>query len=161
MIQRGAFPRNAFTLIEMLVVVVILSVVVALNLPNLRYFYQGAVLKQTAYRVLYLMQNAQTRALSVGRDIHLTFDEQKVIFQLNQESEKEGEFAPVPGRLGEGLDVPPMLHVKEEGAPFVFSRDGSISRGLIIICNHKKCCCLSSREERNNIKMFEFSTETE
>ena len=63
-----------FTLIELILVMVLLTLASALVVPNLASFFRGRSLDQEARRLLSLTHYAQSRAVAEGVPIELWFD---------------------------------------------------------------------------------------
>jgi type II secretion system protein H len=59
-------PRRAFTLIELVLVMALLSIVLAVAFPSLRNFFRGRNLDSEARRFLALTRYGQSRAVSEG-----------------------------------------------------------------------------------------------
>lgn len=65
----GQFPaskRSAFTLIELILVMAILTMAVSVTAPSLARFFRGRTLDSEARRLLALTRNGQNRAISEG-----------------------------------------------------------------------------------------------
>jgi type II secretion system protein H len=71
-----AASRRGFTLIELIVVMVLLTVAVGIAAPRLSAFFKGRALDSEARRVLALTRYAQDRAASEGIPVLLWFDTQ-------------------------------------------------------------------------------------
>jgi prepilin-type N-terminal cleavage/methylation domain-containing protein len=67
---------QAFTLIELILVLALLVVMAALTLPRMSGFVQGRALDSEARRLLALMHGTQSRAVSEGMPMMLWVDEQ-------------------------------------------------------------------------------------
>lgn len=127
---------NAFTLIELILVLALLAVMTALIVPRMSGFVRGRALDAEARRMLALMDATQSRAVSEGAPMVLWLDEK---------SEKYGAEAEVSGQNGdpkaETLTVDPTLalSVKKAGSgtqttfkslPAIrFLPDGSVDEG--------------------------------
>lgn len=72
--QRHLFSAQAFTLIELMLVMAILLIVLAVSFPSLRGFFRGRNLDNEARRFLSLTRYAQNRAVSEGYPMVLWVD---------------------------------------------------------------------------------------
>ncbi len=76
-------PRSdAFTLIEMILVMTILTVAVALTAPSLSRFFRGRALDSEARRLLSVMRHGEERAVSEGVPVQLEVDAPRGQFEL-------------------------------------------------------------------------------
>jgi len=66
--------REAFTLIELILVMAILTIAVSITAPALANFFHGRVLDSEARRLLAATRAAQSRAISEGVPVSLWFD---------------------------------------------------------------------------------------
>lgn len=81
----------AFTLIELILVMAILTMMVSLSAPTLSHFFRGRVLDSEARRMLALMRNGQTRAVSEGVPMDFWVDAAQGRFGLEVERSYETE----------------------------------------------------------------------
>ena len=73
--DRGAArPSNAFTLIELILVMAMLLIVLGIAFPSLKRFFRGRNLDSEARRFLSLTQYGQSRAVSEGFPMVLWID---------------------------------------------------------------------------------------
>jgi type II secretion system protein H len=72
--QRHLPGKQAFTLIELMLVMAILLIVLAVSFPSLRGFFRGRNLDNEARRFLSLTRYAQNRAVSEGYPMVLWID---------------------------------------------------------------------------------------
>jgi prepilin-type N-terminal cleavage/methylation domain len=66
--------RNAFTLIELILVMTILTIAISLTAPALANFFRGRSLDSEARRLLALTRLGQSRAVSEGLPVQLWID---------------------------------------------------------------------------------------
>jgi prepilin-type N-terminal cleavage/methylation domain-containing protein len=83
----GFQPRSAaaFTLIELILVMAILTMAVSLTAPTLSNFFRGRALDSEARRLLAMTRSGQNRAVSEGIPIDLWVDPTKGIVGLDAE----------------------------------------------------------------------------
>ena len=82
MAKRTAQPR-AFTLIELILVMMIITIVVGAVVPSLRGFTMGRSAKNTATRILAMTHYARTQAISEGRTYRLNYSDRDRAFWLD------------------------------------------------------------------------------
>jgi prepilin-type N-terminal cleavage/methylation domain-containing protein len=86
-----AICRGAFTLIELILVMAILTVVISLTAPALANFFRGRTLDSEARRLLALTRQGQSRAVSEGIPMELWMDTAEGAFGLEAEPSYEAE----------------------------------------------------------------------
>ncbi len=89
MTQRSRAARNAFTLIELILVMTILTIAVSVTAPALANFFRGRALDSEARRLLALTHQGQSRAVSEGLPIELWVDASQGRFGLEAEPSYE------------------------------------------------------------------------
>ncbi len=82
---------GAFTLIELILVMTILTIVISLTAPALADFFRGRTLDSEARRLLALTRQGQSRAVSEGIPMELWMDTAKGAFGLEAEPSYETE----------------------------------------------------------------------
>lgn len=142
--------RNAFTLVELMLVMTLLTVVLSVAAPTLSRFFHGRVIDSEARRLLSLTRAGQSRAISEGVPMVLWVDEKNNEYGLESESsyddldDKAREFAvdpklgmesvnPILGSRNATLS-PPLSNSglaaksRKRNIPFIrFQPDGSVS----------------------------------
>jgi len=79
-------PPRAFTLVELILVMTIVTAVVGLAAPSLASFFRGRALDSEAKRLLALIRHGQSRAVSEGMPMELWVDTEQRTFGLEAES---------------------------------------------------------------------------
>jgi prepilin-type N-terminal cleavage/methylation domain-containing protein len=97
--------REAFTLLELMVVLVLLGILSAAILPAMRGTYEDAVLRSTARELVNVFELAYSRAVSLNQVQRVTLDEATGRYALESQGRSTDErgFAPVrdvPGGTG-------------------------------------------------------------
>ena len=82
-LYRAAATKSAFTLIELILVLVLLAVVIAISAPSLSRFFRGRSLDSEARRLLALTRHAQSRAVSEGVPMVLWLETKQHTYGLN------------------------------------------------------------------------------
>jgi prepilin-type N-terminal cleavage/methylation domain-containing protein len=81
--------RSAFTLMELILVMTVLTIAVSITAPALANFFRGRSLDSEARRVLSLIRQGQTRAVSEGLPMELWLDAQQGAYGLEAEPSYE------------------------------------------------------------------------
>lgn len=76
---------SAFTLIELILVMALLTIVISLTAPSLSRFFRGRTLDSEARRLLALTRSGQSRAVSEGMPMDLWVDTTEGTFGLEAE----------------------------------------------------------------------------
>ncbi len=89
--RRHARGSAAFTLIELILVMTILTIAISVAAPALANFFRGRSLDSEARRLLAMARNGQSRAVSEGVPMELWFDVARNAFGLEAEPSYEAE----------------------------------------------------------------------
>jgi prepilin-type N-terminal cleavage/methylation domain-containing protein len=100
--------NNAFTLIEILLVVIIIGIVLALAAPNFSKGFARFQLNKTADDLLSCSRWAQAMAIGQGRIYALTFSNGLISYRLTVD---QGSFSPVNGTLGRMHPIPDSIRL--------------------------------------------------
>src|SRR5512141_917079 len=96
----------AFTLIELILVMALLTIVISLTAPRLSRFFHGRTLDSEARRLLALTRSGQSRAVSEGVPMDLWVDAQQGTFGLEAEPSYEAQDPrAVDFALDSGLEI--------------------------------------------------------
>jgi len=152
--------QKGFTLIELLLILVLLTVIIGLTVPNLSSTYNSLQLQRTAQDLGYLMQYAQSRAITKQSFTRLVFDDEHKTYWLEQEAEdwvedEEGSFDRLSGRLGRNYRIPDGINIQAEEYVISFYPDGQIDKQRLSLCNDQKCFTISTQEQRGKVFIFE------
>jgi len=118
-------PRG-FTLIELILVMTILTIAVSLTAPALANFFRGRTLDSEARRLLALMRQGQSRAVSEGIPMELWVDAATGSFGLEAEPSYD---ATDPKALTFSLDSNLQLEAVNGAIPVVGADGASLSGG--------------------------------
>src|SRR5439155_2391252 len=77
--------RSAFTLIELILVMTVLTIAVSVTAPALAHFFRGRSLDSEARRLLALSREGQSRAVSEGMPMELWVDTSRGALGLESE----------------------------------------------------------------------------
>jgi prepilin-type N-terminal cleavage/methylation domain-containing protein len=109
---RGSGAR-AFTLLELILVMMILALSAMMAVPMLAPFARGRKVTDTAGQLLALTKFAQDMAMSEGKSVRLEIDPGQGVFALT--AEKEGAYAPVESGLARSFSVGDGVTIAWEG----------------------------------------------
>ena len=84
----GASP--GFTLVELMVVLVVIGIVTAAVLPEMRGTYEGALLRSTSRQLVDMIHLANSRAISMRQPHRVTFDRSRGKVFLEKEARVRG-----------------------------------------------------------------------
>ncbi len=105
--------RGGFTLLELILVLLLISTVLAMAAPSLRGFCASRETADAAARLLALTQFARSHAAAEGRDYRLYVDaEARTCWLAGQQS---GAFVETKSGVGRGFDFPDGLTVRLVG----------------------------------------------
>ncbi len=85
-LRTGTSKSNAFTLLELMLVMTLMVVVIAVAFPSLQRFFRGRNLESEGRRFLSLARYGQSRAVSEGIPMVLYVDPRKRIYGLEAET---------------------------------------------------------------------------
>ena len=132
--QHGA--DAGFTLLELILVMVILSTVLAMAAPSLRGFFTSRKTHDTAAQILSLTQYARSQAVTEGIIYRLNFDTLENTYWLT--SQQEGVFEELDIEFGRTFTLPKDIVMeledldKDEGQLFVkFTPQGMVTAGTV------------------------------
>ena len=162
---------GAFTLIEILLVVVIMAVIAVLAVPNFSRTYAGIELRKAADDLAYRMRYAQSYAITKNTRARLEFDPLFTQYwltrptgSLREQSEDEAAqdaFERLTGRLGQSISLPRDVRLSfEDGDPSLFFYpDGTIDKRRISLCRGEDCVFVSTQKQRGQVHVFKQSDE--
>ena len=134
--ERQCRRRRAMTLLELILVMVILSTVLAMAAPSLRGFFASRRTQDTAAQILALTQLARSQAISEGIIYRLNFDTQQRTYWLT--AQQAGASVELETELGQTFTLPKDIQIELEGIEekdrdkfFAFTPHGTVTAGTI------------------------------
>ena len=103
---------KGFTLLELILVMVIISTVLAMAAPSLRGFFSSRKTHDAAANILSLIRFARSQAITEGHTYRLNFDSDKGIYWLT--SNEEGAFDMLNNEFGREFLLPDDTTVELE-----------------------------------------------
>ena len=152
-------PNKAFTLVEILLVVIIIGIVIALAVPNFSKGFSSFELDQTADDLLSVSRWAQAMAIGQERVYALSFSSDQRTYGLVREkmgddNDSQDKFEPVQGPLGRKHMIPAAIQLeitqisdskgKEDADLIEFYPDGTIDAATLQLNSSAKKIVLSS-----------------
>lgn len=148
--------NNAFTLIEILLVIIIFGIVLALAAPNFSNGYSRLQLNKTADDFLSMSRWAQAMAIGQERIYVISFSDDhqsyglvrekvddeineeingqingQIIDQISEQVNNQDSFEPVKGTLGRMHKIPDTIHIDTQNDRIKFYPDGTIDPATI------------------------------
>jgi type II secretion system protein H len=141
--QKKQHCRNeGFTLLELILVMVILSTVLAMAAPSLRGFFGSRKTHDEAARLLALTQFARSQAISEGIIYRLNFDTNERTYWLT--SQQAGVFEELKTEFGQIFIFPNDITVELEDMDkddkdmfFAFTPQGTVTAGTIRLIDRR------------------------
>jgi Tfp pilus assembly protein FimT len=130
------------TLLELILVLVILSTVLAMAAPSLRGFFTSRRTDDMAAQILALTQLARSQAISEGIVYRLNFDTQQRTYWLT--AQRAGVFERPGTDFGQIFEFPKEITVELEGLEekdgetfFAFTPYGTVTPGTIRLIDRR------------------------
>jgi Tfp pilus assembly protein FimT len=130
------------TLLELILVLVIMSTVLALAAPSLRGFFTSRRTNDTAAQILAMTQLARSQAISEGIIYRLNFDTRDRTYWLT--AQQAGVFEQPMTNLGQVFEIPKDITVELVGLEqkdnemfFAFTPHGTVTPGTIRLIDRR------------------------
>jgi prepilin-type N-terminal cleavage/methylation domain-containing protein len=127
---------RGFTLLELILVMVILSTVLAMAGPSLRGFFASRKTHDTAAQILALTQFARSQAISEGIVYRLNFDTRERTYWLT--SQQAGIYEELKTEFGQVFELPKDIVMEleeldeDEAITFLkFTPQGTVTAGTV------------------------------
>jgi prepilin-type N-terminal cleavage/methylation domain-containing protein len=140
--KRQLCGNRGFTLLELILVMVILSTVLAMAAPSLRGFFGSRKTHDEAAQLLALTQFARSQAISEGITYRLNFDTKDRTYWLT--SQRAGAFEKLKTEFGYVFTFPNDITVELEDVEkdnnkmfFAFTPQGTVTAGTIRLIDRR------------------------
>ncbi len=134
--------KRGFTLLELILVMVIISTVLAMAAPSLRGFFGSRKTHDTATSILALTQFARSQAISEGIIYRLNFNTREHTYWLT--AQKSGTFEMLDTEFGQIFNLPSDIVLELKGAEekgdeifIVFTPQGTVTAGTIRLIDRR------------------------
>ena len=149
--------KNAFSFIEIFLVISLLGIVIGLSFPNFRQMYDHFQLQHTTQNLADMMRYTQGRAIIKRRVHQLVLDPVSRQYWLtakeshsppSREASLQGNLQDIPaqaqgarikGRLGKTFHLPDKIRLISEVPVISFYPDGRIDPVLMYLCGARHC----------------------
>ncbi len=140
--KRQLNRKGGFTLLELILVMVILSTVLAMAAPSLRGFFGSRKTHDTASQILSLTQYARSQAISEGIIYRVNFDTRERTYWLT--AQKSGTFEMLETEFGQIFTLPSDIVMELEDADeegndifLMFTPQGTVTAGTIRLIDRR------------------------
>lgn len=142
--NRGTTQHDTrgFTLLELILVMVILSTVLAMAAPSLRGFFASRRTHDTAAQILALTQLARSQAISEGTIYRLNFDTRERTYWLT--AQRAGVFEKLKTGFGQVYTLAKDMNVEledldedEDDVFLEFTPQGTVTAGTVRIIDRR------------------------
>lgn len=130
------------TLLELILVMVILSTVLAMAAPSLRGFFASRRSEDTAAQILALTQLARSQAISEGIIYRLNFDTEERTYWLT--AQQAGAFVELKTGLGQVFTLPKDIEMEligieedEKDKFLAFTPHGTVTAGTVRLIDRR------------------------
>ena len=130
------------TLLELILVMVILSTVLAMAAPSLRGFFTSRRTEDTAAQILTLTQLARSQAISEGIIYRLNFDTEQRTYWLT--AQREGVFEALKTGFGQVFTLPKDIEMeligieeKDKDKFLAFTPYGTVTAGTVRLIDRR------------------------
>ena len=134
--------RNGFSLVEIFVILIILSIAAAAAVPSYKQVFESMRLKQSAEDLIHYLHYGRTHALIHQKSLRLSVDPPVGSFWLEERrvnEEGDAEFVFLRGRWGAVYRVASDFELRAKVDAVELFKDGRMGRSEICICSRSEC----------------------
>jgi Tfp pilus assembly protein FimT len=151
--RQGSDPFG-FTFIEIILVVILLSAVAVLSLPNLGKTFSAFQFQNLVQDMAYVLRYAQSRAIIKGRPVRFMLDSTNRHYWLLQQGEGQEDFSLIANRQGRKFRIEQDVGIEMTVSYIEFFPNGQISPANIKICRKQDCLVISTEIQRGQVLVF-------
>lgn len=158
--ERGRI--SGFTLVELLLVIVILSIVAVVIVPEFVHITANLELRKTGENLAYTIRYGQLRAMTKCRFLRLRMDSDGYWLEENQAFDEEDipkvkptRFIRVSNRWGRRRNLPSGITLIRPDKEIEFSPDGRMTLACIHLCRNQRCIIVSTEKQRGRVVISE------
>jgi|CXWL01.1.fsa_nt_gi prepilin-type N-terminal cleavage/methylation domain-containing protein len=152
--------QAAFTLIETILVIALISVMTALAVPNFNKVYRSISLQRTVNHLVDVMCYAQSQAIIKGQPYRLNFDPAFINYWVTQGVVSENAqfsdsaYRTISGKWGNVFVLPQRAKLSTD-LPFIqFEPNGRIGQAEFLVCFEKDCLVVSTKMQSGSIDVI-------
>lgn len=134
-VRLESIQSSGFTLLELLVVVLIISISLGLTTPIFRKTFSNVQLTSIGSEVLSLMRYARERAIVEKTILRFNLSKDGKVFWLTKKRTDEEIFGKLNGKFGREFVLPRDLKIESKIEAVDFYPDGEINESVIEISN--------------------------
>lgn len=134
------FGEPGFTLLELLIVLLIISITLGFMAPAFRKTFQDIQLNSSAQDIVSLSRYAQERAIVENTALRLNIDAENGTYWLTQKEQDKDIFNKLAGSFSRQYSLAEGLKIETEGNVVDFYPDGEIGHMKIKITNPNNKC---------------------
>ncbi len=134
--------RNGFSLVEIFVILIILSIAAAAAVPSYKHVFESMRLKQSAEALIHHLHYGRTHALIHQKSLRLSVDPAGGSFGLEERrvnEEGDAEFVHLRDRWGAVYRISSDFELRAKVDSVELFKDGRMGRSEICICSEKEC----------------------
>lgn len=132
----GFCLRNALTLLELLLIVVIISVLLGLSVPYLNKSIKNSKFKSFADKTYLFLDYAKNRAIIRAIILQMRFDQEKKQIVLEERETKQ--------KIFRSVKIPDGINMQLSNEKINFYPDGTLQKFEVVIYNDKRKITISS-----------------
>ena len=132
-LRTGTKPHNllkrGFTLLELILVILLVSILVALSTPQFRKTFSGLELKNTCFNISKMASFAQDMSIIEKTNYRFNIDFESNRYYLTKVIVLEGEtkYTKIDGRFGKSFSISPDIRITGDFGSVTFFPDGKIT----------------------------------
>lgn len=143
---------RGFTLLEILLVLIIMTVIASMSIPSFYSQLQQTTLKQDAMNVYQLITQAHYEAITAQKKIVLQFDKNNNTLSLKYLTDNQD----LATSYIKQITLTPDTELTSGGkGDMWFYPSGLMEERRIILGNENKKICISTQERINHVDVFE------
>ena len=145
---------HGFTLIEMVLVLLLLSVFLGLAVPNFRKSFEQIELKTTVRHLAEVMRYAQSEAVTTGDQLKLEFNPEFSKYWLTRVKDTDHDER-IKTPLGDIFVLPDDFKITAPEDVINFYPDGTIDKQELSGCHQNRCLIISTQAQRGKVLVYD------
>lgn len=157
--RQDARALRSFTLLELLVVIIIISSLLAVSVPRFRGTFANVRFDNFCQDLLSRMRYLQERSRLEQQAYRIVFDSASQFIAVQVMPKSKSDFSSVPGLLGKNIPIPQGMSVTTEKPTIIFNPDGTIMGKDIYIEDDYKKVFIRIINELGRLKLDDINKE--